>query len=497
MTTENDPHELPAQRVRELEEELSRLKDRAAQLTESEKRLQVLLRNSSDIQVILDENGVEQYISESVEAITGYPPDHFVGKSGFEFIHPDDAASTLKALEQLSKGNSGFVRADYRHRARDGSWVHLEAVGKNLLHDPLIQGIVLNVRDITEQKQAEKALRESEKRYRTILESIEDGYFEVDIAGNYTFFNSAMCRMSGYSRDEMMGMSYRRYTDRENAGTVFRGFNEVYRTGKPIKGIAWKLIRKDGSEVFVETSVSLMRDSENQPAGFRGIARDVTLGKQAQECLRESEEKYRTTFQGSPDSITITRMEDGRYLEVNDGFCNITGYTREEVIGKTPGDVNLIVHPENRAAFVRRLREKGEVDGFEMQYRAKDGTIFDTLFAARPLRYANEDCLVAVVKDITQIKRTAREKARLERQLQHAQRMEAIGTLAGGIAHDFNNLLMGIQGRASLMLLGKDASHPDAEHLKGIETYVQDAAHLTRQLLGFAGGRLQGQGDLV
>ncbi len=476
------------QQVRALKEEVRRLEDRLEALTQSEKRLQVLLRNSSDIQVILDENGIEQYISDSVKAITGYPPEYFKGKSGFEFVHPDDVASTMKALERLHEGSGRFVQADYRHRTKDGSWVHLEAVGTNLLHDPLIKGIVLNVRDITEQKQAEKALKNSEEKYRTIVESIEDGYFEVDLAGNYTFFNEAMSRMTGYSSNEMMGMGYRRYMDDMDARKVFEGFNQVYRTGKPIKGIDWKLIRKDGSVAVVETSVSLIRDSAGEPVGFRGVARDITLAKEAEQALRESEEKYRTTFQGSPDSITITRLADGRYIEVNNGFCNITGFSREEALGKTPDDLNVIVHPEDRVAFVRKLKQDGRVDGFEMQYRAKDGAIFDTLFAARPLRYANEACLVAVVKDITQIKRAAREKARLEKQLQHAQRMKALGTLAGGIAHDFNNLLMGIQGRTSLMLLGKDPSHPDVEHLKGIETYVKDAADLTRQLLGFARG---------
>ena len=117
----------------------------------------------------------------------------------------------------------------------------------------------------------EEVLRESEEKYRTILESIEDGYFETDIAGNLTFFNDSLCKMFGYPKDELMGMNNRQYTDEENAKKLYQTFNTVYTTGKPDKGFGWEIIRKDGTERSVESSVSLRRDAEGQPIGFRGI----------------------------------------------------------------------------------------------------------------------------------------------------------------------------------------------------------------------------------
>ena len=218
-------------------------------------------------------------------------------------------------------------------------------------------------RNITERKRAEKALRESEEKYRSILESIEEGYYEVDMSGNFTFFNDSVCEMLGYSRDELRGMNNRQYTDEKNSRELYRTFSEVYETGKPTKGFDWEVIRKDGTKRSVEASVSPMRDTEGKAVGFRGIVRDVTN---------------------------------------------------------------------------RKLAEA--------------------------------------------------EKQKLEAQLQQARKMEAIGTLAGGIAHDFNNILMGIQGRASLMLLDVDPSNPHFDHLRGIEEYVKSAADLTKQLLGFARG---------
>jgi PAS domain S-box-containing protein len=130
---------------------------------------------------------------------------------------------------------------------------------------------------------AEKALRESEEKYRTILHSLEEGYFEVDLSGNLTFFNDAFVRWSGYSEEQLMGMNNRRYMDEETAKKVYHVFNKVYRTGKPANPFDWEIILKDGTRRWLDTSVSLIRDSKGQPIGFRGIARDATERKQMEE----------------------------------------------------------------------------------------------------------------------------------------------------------------------------------------------------------------------
>ncbi|HKI50005.1 MAG TPA: PAS domain S-box protein, partial [Desulfobacteria bacterium] len=245
---------------------------------------------------------------------------------------------------------------------------------------------------------------------------------------------------------------------------------------------------QQGRERWVSVNAAPITDATGHVVAGISIFQDITERKRGDEALKQSEEKFRTTFQSSPDAITITTRKDGRFVEVNDGFTKMSGYNREEVIGKTPIELNLIVDLEDRKAFEEKFKQNGEVDDFEMRYRTKDGIVRDTLLAARPLYFMNEPCLVAVVKDVSEMKRTGKEKAELEKQLQHAQKMESMGTLAGGIAHDFNNLLMGIQGRASLMLMDKDSSHPDFGHLREIEDYIQNAATLTRQLLGFARG---------
>ena len=137
--------------------------------------------------------------------------------------------------------------------------------------------------EIIDRVQAEEALRESEEKYRTILHSIEEGYYEVDLAGNLTFFNDTLLRHLGYSKDELIGMNNRQFTSEEYVDEVYETFNAVYKTGKPAKAVDWEMIAKDGSKKIVELSVSLMRDSEGQPIGFRGVARDISERKKAEE----------------------------------------------------------------------------------------------------------------------------------------------------------------------------------------------------------------------
>jgi diguanylate cyclase (GGDEF)-like protein/PAS domain S-box-containing protein len=131
----------------------------------------------------------------------------------------------------------------------------------------------------------EAALRQSEEKYRNILETIQEGYFEVDLNGNFTFFNDSMCRIIGYSKEELLGMSHKQLTNKETAKEVFQAFNKVYTTGEPSKAFDWQIIRKNGDKRYVEASVSLQKDSSGKPTGFKGIVRDITERKRTEQQI--------------------------------------------------------------------------------------------------------------------------------------------------------------------------------------------------------------------
>jgi diguanylate cyclase (GGDEF)-like protein/PAS domain S-box-containing protein len=158
---------------------------------------------------------------------------------------------------------------------------------KNQIHTypDKTQTILGIARDVTDVLETDQALIESEIRFRSILDSIEDGYFEVDLAGNFTFFNDQIPKHIGYAGDELIGMNYQKMMDKDNAEKVFQAFNKVFNTSVSVNNIDWEQISKDGTRIFVESSVSLRRDMNGKPIGFCGIIRDITERKHSENKL--------------------------------------------------------------------------------------------------------------------------------------------------------------------------------------------------------------------
>ncbi|MBW1913023.1 MAG: PAS domain S-box protein, partial [Deltaproteobacteria bacterium] len=338
-------------------------------------------------------------------------------------------------------------------------------------------------RELAERKRVEEALRESEERYRTITENTNEAIL-VAQDGVFRFANPKAEELFGYSKEELASRPFADFIHEADRGMVGDRHERRVRGEELPATYPYRIVDKSGHTKWIELNVALFSWAE-RPATLCFMM-DITNRKGMEEALRESEEKYRISLQSIPDSVSINRQKDGLFFYANEGFSQIMGYSVEEVEGKTSLDLNLFVNPADRDEVIKILEEKGELHGFELEYRKKDGTIFDALLSVRPLQYGEEDCLVAVVKDITLIKKAEQEKAKLRAQLQHAQRMESIGTLAGGLAHNFNNLLMSIIGNASLILLDLNPDHPHYKNLKNIEKSVKSGSQVTRQLLGYA-----------
>ena len=369
--------------------------------------------------------------------------------------------------------------------------LHTETIIKCIIFPSIIAPIVSYavVRVAFRLAESEAELRESEKKYRTILDNIEDGYFEVDLEGNFTFFNDALCRLIGYSAAAMAGMNNREYMDEENAKKVFQTFNRVYETSKPTKAFDWEIIKVDGSKSLVDASVSLITDPAGDPIGFRGIARDVTGQKQSQKALRESEAKYRQLVNHAPAGIYEVDFIEGTFVCVNDLICEYTGYTRPELLAISALD---ILAEDSQKKFLERLDKilKGQKvpSSVEFKIRAKSGRELCVLINSKIIYAADgkPKGATAVVHDITEQKQAEEEKKNLEYQLQQAQKMEAIGTLAGGIAHDFNNILSVIIGYTELILMNGDVDGEVRQNLKEIFSASKHARDMVKQILAFS-----------
>jgi PAS domain S-box-containing protein len=186
--------------------------------------------------------------------------------------------------------------------------------------------------EIEERRQTEERLRESEERYRGILDSIVDGYYETDLAGDLTFANPALCRMMGYSEDEIKGSNYQKFASEDGSGDLYAVFRQVFTTGRPLKMVDLKVADKDGCPRHIEMSVSPVPNSRGRFTGFRGIVRDVTKRKNAEKELSESEARYRTIVEQQSEAVCRWRP-DTTLTFINDGYCRLFGRQRGELLG--------------------------------------------------------------------------------------------------------------------------------------------------------------------
>lgn len=257
------------------------------------------LANSSHAGVYVVEKGKFRFINRNAAAYAGYTAEEMLGMDSIGIVHPDDRNAARGNASLMLKGKRS-APYEFRIVTKDGQtrWI-METITP--IHYKGKRAILGNSMDVTERRETEQILRENEERYRTIIENIEDGYYEVDLKGNFIFFNDACTAIFGYEKDEMFGMNYRKMADVEIAGKVFEFFHRVYTTGKPEKRVEWEAIKKDGDRAHVEASISLIRNAEGESTGFRGIVHDITQRKKTEQVIAHL--AYHDALTGLPNRI--------------------------------------------------------------------------------------------------------------------------------------------------------------------------------------------------
>jgi PAS domain S-box-containing protein len=244
-------------------------------LAESEKKYRRLFESSAvGILVAQIEDQKFNYANFTICNMLGYGPEELT-RMGVNDIHPqEDLPFVLDEFKALARGEKRLAE-NIPCLCKDGTKIFVN-INSTIME---IDGIECNVgffQNISERLKSEEALRQSEEKYRNVLEGIEEGYFEVDLAGNFTFFNGSMAKITGFPSKELMGSNNRDLTSQKTAKKIFQVFNRVYRTGRSARVLNYEIITKDGSKKILEVSASLMRNSDQKPIGFRGLARDVS-----------------------------------------------------------------------------------------------------------------------------------------------------------------------------------------------------------------------------
>ncbi len=324
-------------------------------------------------------------------------------------LHPDERAQVLATVTLFQQGYTREYRLDHRLRHQDGSYRWISALGSGVCDE---QGRMIRMTgihlDVTARKEAEEARKESEDRYRDLVEHAGDIIYRTDAAGRFTYCNPTSLRILGYLPEELLGRHYLEIVQPQCRAQAERFYGRQFIRKTPRTAYELPVAAKDGREVWLgqHTQLLLERDIVN---GFQVVARDITERKRVEQALRESEERFSKAFHSSPAGMAISRLEDGRVLDVNDAFVRVSGFSREELIGMSSLDIGIWVNPDDRRQLAETLRRDGFLRHLEKEFRTKSGEVRHGLFNVEPVCIGRENYVLTLVLDIT--RRTEAEAA--------------------------------------------------------------------------------------
>jgi diguanylate cyclase (GGDEF)-like protein/PAS domain S-box-containing protein len=247
------------------------------------------------------------------------------------------------------------------------------------------------------------ALKQSEEKNRIVLEQMYDSFYEVDLAGNFTFVNDAACLNLGYPREELIGSNFQIALSENAAKAVFQAYHNVYLSGEPNKGFAFEVLRKDGTVGFAESSITLLKNNRGEPVGFRSVGRDITERQKAEEALRSAEEKYRILVENINDIFYILDRQ-GNFTYISPAIERLTMYKVSELIGKS---IFPLIHPDDMTVLLESFNQlvSGQLMPLELRWLDKDGRVI-FVRASRQLLYKDGKAIgvTAVVTNITERK---------------------------------------------------------------------------------------------
>lgn len=397
-------------RINDLERSVAEDRNIQETLRRSEEKFHNIFVNMQDVYYEVAIDGIILEISPSAEKITKFKREELIGRSVGELYLDQEKRSDL--LQNIQKMGS-VTDYEIALKGKDNNPI-IFSINSLLVRDEEgdPQKIIGSMKDITRRKEMELAIQEShrelerlvdertceltiknhqliqemtdrredEEKYRSILESMEEGYYEVDLAGNFTFFNTSLIRMLDYNAEELKGMNNRNYSDKETARKVFQAYNEVYRTGVSSRHVDWNLFRKDGARIYVESSVSLIKDRRGEPIGFRGIMLDVTDRKEAEKALQESQRRLADIIEFLPDATMVIDIE-GKVIAWNRAMEEMTGVKAENILGQGDYAYSLPFYGERRPILIDlALRPDPEFEkkysGIERQHHTVSGEAY-------------------------------------------------------------------------------------------------------------------------
>jgi PAS domain S-box-containing protein len=457
--------------------DLTERKQAEEALRESEKHFRLLFNRVFDALVMIDEKGQVADVNEAACRLVGYTKEELL-KLSVGDIHPDEEMEKIQlAVSRVLRDGIDYM-GETAFRTKDGRIIPVEAGGVALK----VAGKIYTLgsfRDIAERKQAEEALRESEQRYSALFDRSLDCVYLHDLQGNFIDANPTALELFGYTVEEIPSFNFSSLLSEDQIPTALQALEEIINTGSQKELIEYKLKRKDGKYVYLETKGSLIY-CDGKPYAVQGVARDITMRKRAEQTLKESEERFREMATLLPTIVSEIDM-NFRLTYVNQAAFNTFGYSQEDF--EAGLRVIDMIHPDDRERAIKKMikviKEEGQGEN-EYRMFSKDGSELNFFVLSRPIY--KEGKVVGLRSTHTNIT----EKKKLEAQLRRAHKMEAIGTLAGGVAHDLNNVLAGLVSYPDLLLMELPDNSPLRKPILTIQKSGEKAAAIVQDLLTLA-----------
>ena len=351
-----------------------------------------MIANISDVIGIMGADGRMKYKSPNMEKWFGWQPQDLIGTDGWLTVHPDDLQRIQTEFFDLLEKDLSVTTVEYRYKCKDGSYKPIELTATNLVSDPVINGVLLNYHDISKRKLSEGLLAQTRQNYETFFNTIDDFLFILDVKGNILHTNATVIKRLGYTREELLGESILMIHPpgrREEAGRI---------TGEMLAGLTnfcpVPIVTKSGVQIPVETRVS-HGIWDGKPALF-GVTKDISK-------IALSEEKFSKIFHINPSACGLTDLDDNTYIEVNEAFHKLLGFTSEEAIGKTATDLGILSNEARHEAFLN-ADDNGNVANVEAILKAKNGDIKHVLMSSEIIFVQDKKYRFIVVQDITRRK---------------------------------------------------------------------------------------------
>lgn len=464
-------------------------------LRESEQRLADIINFLPDPIFAIDLEGRLIAWNRAVEETTGVPAQEMMGKGNYEYaqvfyntrkpilidlvLDPDRDIDRDYKDYHFTQWNKDTIVAEMYvpnwNRKRSYLWCKA-----NPLYDSNgnVAGAIESVRDISDRKQTEKALQQSEKKYRTLFNTMNEGLALLEILYNknhsyydfrYLEVNPGYEKMFGYSRNQLIGKTLRQFFPQDRIKLHIDTYWEVIISGEP-QEFQWY---EPSADKYFE--VNAFKTGMNQ-CGALFI--DITERKKTEQALRLSEEKFFKAFSSSPNLIGICILDDGRYVDVNDNFCLATGYSREEIFGHPSIELDLLFDASEHTRLLHLIKEKGSFRNVEIHLRTKSGEERVGLASAELIDINREQYIIVTIVDITECKQMEDNIARLDR-------LNLVGEMAASIGHEIRNPMTTVRGFLQ-MLQFKEQYADDSSYFKIMIEELDRANAIISEFLSLA-----------